>query len=87
MRIAQNRKPYLINLVIVAVVAFAAGSWMAPLDNATAQVSRKSTPPRTFQSGGQLSEKVLKEISVTLKTMDERLKNIESAVQQGSRKR
>jgi hypothetical protein len=76
----RNRSSYSASLIIVALVAFTAGAWLAPLELATAEVRKKPTQPRTFQSGGERSETVLREMSQTLKTMDARLRNIESAV-------
>jgi hypothetical protein len=42
---------------------------------------RQTAPPQAFQSGGQLSVPVLKEIAATLRQIDSRLARLESVAQ------
>jgi hypothetical protein len=42
---------------------------------------RSTAPPQAFQSGGQMSVPVLKEIAATLHTIDGRLARLETAAQ------
>jgi hypothetical protein len=42
---------------------------------------RETAPPPAFQSGGQLSVPVLKEIAATLRQIDSRLARLESVAQ------
>lgn len=58
-----------------------AGAALPPPGSARAEV-QSAAQPQHFQSGGQLSIPVLKEIAATLKQMDARLARIETAAQQ-----
>jgi hypothetical protein len=42
---------------------------------------RTTAPPQAFQSGGQLSVPVLREIAATLRQIDSRLARLEAAAQ------
>jgi hypothetical protein len=42
---------------------------------------RQTPPPQSFQTGGQLSVPVLKEIAATLRQIDSRLARLESVAQ------
>lgn len=55
----------------------------------TAQSRFDSTPPPpvAFKSGGQMSVPILKDISATLRKMDERLANLETAAKSMQSKR
>jgi hypothetical protein len=57
-----------------------AGAAVAPLHEAQAEI-RTTPPPQAFQSGGQLSVPLLKEIAATLHQIDARLSRLETAAQ------
>lgn len=48
---------------------------------------RGTAPPAAFQSGGQLSVPILREIAVTLRQMDSRLERLEAIAQKLQRAR
>lgn len=74
----HNRRGWWWSLAILCV-GYVAGSAGGPSAAYTADV-RKVPPRQAFQSGGERSETVLREIAATLKQMDERLEHIEKAV-------
>jgi hypothetical protein len=57
-----------------------AGASIAPSSEAQAEL-RATPPPQAFQSGGQLSVPVLKEIAATLRQIDSRLARLEAVAQ------
>ena len=57
-----------------------AGAALAPSHEAHAEIRATPSPP-AFQSGGQLSVPVLKEIAATLHQIDARLARLESVAQ------
>jgi hypothetical protein len=57
-----------------------AGGALTSVELAHGEV-RTTAPPQAFQSGGQLSVPVLKEISATLRQIDSRLARLESMAQ------
>jgi hypothetical protein len=69
-------------LVGVALVCagLAAGAVVTPSHIAQAEI-RATPPPNLFQSGGQLSVPVLKEIATTLHQIDARLARLEAVAQ------
>jgi hypothetical protein len=67
-------------VALVAAGVFA-GAALPPSGAALAQLP-PGAQPQHFQSGGQLSVPVLKEIAATLRQMDARLARIETAAQQ-----
>jgi hypothetical protein len=70
-------------LLLAAATAFAAGTMMQGARRADAEV-RKTATPKAFESGGERSEAVLKEILVVLKTMDRRLEHFEQVLDQAA---
>jgi hypothetical protein len=68
-----------IGLLLVAAGAIA-GASMTATREAHAEI-RATPPPQAFQSGGQLSVPVLKEIAATLHQMDSRLARLEALAQ------
>ena len=64
-------------LVCAGVIA---GAAVAPSHEAQAEI-RATPPPQAFQSGGQLSLPLLKEIAATLHQIDARLARLEAAAQ------
>jgi hypothetical protein len=74
-----GRGAWFATLLLTAAVAFTAGSTLRPPRDAAADV-RATPAPEAFKSGGERSELVLKEILTTIKTMDGRLKRIETVV-------
>jgi hypothetical protein len=69
----------LVALLLVAAGAIAGVSITATRE---AQAEIRATPqPQSFQSGGQLSVPVLKEIATTLRQIDSRLARLESVAQ------
>ncbi len=69
----------LIGLLLVAAGAIA-GASMTTTREAHAEIRATPQPP-AFQSGGQLSVPVLKEIAATLHQMDSRLARLEALAQ------
>ena len=67
-------------VALVGAGMFAGAAW-PPTGAARAEAQTPVQPPH-FQSGGQMSLPLLKEIAVTLKQMDARLARIETAAQQ-----
>ena len=66
-----------LTLVVAGIVG---GAAVAPSRQAQAEI--RTTPlPQSFQSGGQLSVPVLKEIAATLHQIDARLARLEVAAQ------
>lgn len=66
-------------LVIAVAAGFLAGSADRPGPQAVAEVRR--TPPReAFQSGGERSEVVLREIAATLTRIESRVERIEKSL-------
>ena len=66
--------------VLVGVGLLAAGLWLgsaAPPPSAAWAEIRTTPTPETFQSGGQQSVPILKEIAATLHQMDARLSRLE----------
>jgi hypothetical protein len=57
-----------------------AGAVVSPSNEAHGEV-RGTPPPQAFQTGGQLSVPVLKEIAATLHQMDARLARLETVAQ------
>jgi hypothetical protein len=79
-----RRGAWLATLLLTAGVAFTAGTMLRPPRDAAADV-RATPAPEAFKSGGERSELVLKEVLSTLKTMDGRLKRIETVVVEGKK--
>ena len=75
----RPRGAWLLTLLLVAAFAFTAGTLVRGPRDAAAEV-RETPAPKAFESGGERSVAVLKEIQATLKTMDTRLEKIESFV-------
>jgi len=71
--------------VLVGVGLLTAGVWLGsaapPPSEAWAEI-RTTAPPEAFQSGGQLSVPILKEIAATLHQMDARLSRLEATAKQ-----
>jgi hypothetical protein len=75
--------------VIGLLIAFAgalAGASMTATREANAEI-RATPQPQAFQSGGQLSVPILKEIAATLHQMDSRLARLETLAQKMQAKR
>lgn len=68
-----------IGLVLVSA-GILAGAALAPPQQAHGEV-RETPAPQAFQSGGQLSVPVLKEIAATLRQIDARLARLETVAQ------
>ena len=66
-----------LSLVAAGIVG---GAAIAPSRQAQAEI-RTTPPPQSFQSGGQLSVPVLKDIAATLKQIDSRLARLETVAQ------
>jgi hypothetical protein len=62
------------------VAGMVAGAAISTSSDARAEI-RGTPPPQAFQTGGQLSVPVLKEIAATLHQMDARLARLETAAQ------
>jgi hypothetical protein len=75
----------LIALLLVATGAIA-GAAMTATREAHAEI-RPTPQPQAFQTGGQLSVPVLKEIAATLHQMDSRLARLEAIAQKMQTKR
>ena len=73
-----ERMPLSLRGALVCAICFLAGLAASRVvdDRAYAEV-RKTTPRAAFLSGSERSEQWLREISQTLKTMDQRLERIE----------
>ncbi len=74
----RGRARHIVVMVLCFLVAFALGQALqAP---AQLRTTFESPPPReTFLSGGERSERILRDISAILKQMDGRLARIEQA--------
>jgi hypothetical protein len=66
--------------IALLVVGVLAGGAVPSAKLAHGEV-RQTAPPQAFQSGGQLSVPVLKEIAATLRQIDSRLARLESVAQ------
>jgi hypothetical protein len=74
-----------IGLLLLAAGAIA-GAAMTATREANAEI-RATPQPQAFQSGGQLSLPILKEIAATLHQMDSRLARLETLAQKMQTKR
>jgi hypothetical protein len=74
-----NRQQGLIAALVVAA-SILAGAVVSSSNRAQGEV-RVTPPPTAFQSGGQLSLPLLKEIAATLQQIDARLARLESIAQ------
>jgi hypothetical protein len=74
-----NLRMALLGLLIAFASAFAGASMMATRE-ASAEI-RATPQPQAFQTGGQLSVPILKEIAATLHQMDSRLARLETLAQ------
>jgi hypothetical protein len=75
----RSRSGWFLTLLLVASLAFNAGTLLRGPRDASAEIRETPTPP-AFKSGGERSEAVLREVLATLKTMDGRLKQIEEVM-------
>jgi hypothetical protein len=66
--------------LVLLAAGLIAGAAVAPFGEAQAEI-RATPPPQAFQSGGQLSVPVLKEIATTLRQIDSRLARLEAVAQ------
>ena len=78
MRTSKLRNVVL-TLLLLAAGAIV-GAWMTATGEAYAEI-RETPRPESFQSGGQLSVPVLKEIAATLRQIDSRLARLETMAQ------
>jgi hypothetical protein len=82
MRIDMNRT--ILQRLVVGIALVAAGVVVGAAISASNEAhgqSRGTPPPKAFQSGGQLSVPLLKEIAATLHQMDARLARLEAAAE------
>jgi hypothetical protein len=73
-----------VNRFVAGIVLFGAGTIIGAAvstSNVAHGEVRAGAPPAAFQSGGQLSVPVLKEIAATLHQIDSRLARLETAAQ------
>jgi len=66
--------------VALITAGIVAGAAFGPPPEAQAEI-RATAPPKAFQSGGQLSVPILKEIAATLRQIDSRLARLETVAQ------
>lgn len=84
MKTLTLRQPF-IGLLLLAAGAIA-GAAMTATREASAEI-RATPQPQSFQSGGQQSVPILKEIAATLHQMDSRLARLETLAQKMQTKR
>ena len=80
MKRTVNHKTNRIVFLIVAIAVAVCVSTFHGNQSATYGDVRETTPKRAFKSGGARSELVLREISATLKSIDQRLERMERLV-------
>jgi hypothetical protein len=74
-----------LNRWIASAALVAAGVTVGiALESSSTAIGQQTPPPVAFQSGGQLSLPILKEISATLHQMDARLARLETAALKAS---
>jgi hypothetical protein len=84
MKTSRFRKTAIALLLLAAGVI--AGAAMSATREASAEI-RATPQPQAFQTGGQLSVPILKEIAATLHQMDSRLARLETLAQKMQVKR
>lgn len=80
MKVIQSSWQRVVTALAIAVAGVIVGANLSTTHQAHGENTATSEPP-AFQSGGQLSVPVLREISATLRQMDARLARLETAAQ------